>query len=460
MAATTKKHPGASLLLASLICVAPGAGHAEVSAEEAARLGAELTRLGAERDGNADGSIPEWTGGITQPPDDHVAGQFHTDPFAEDEPLFTITAENADEFAEHLSDGHRGLLRTYPETWRMPVYPTHRSASYPEWVTDAVRDNATRARVVLEGRGTVIDSKVSSPFPIPQSGVEVIWNHTMRWRGVFVRRSQGTAAVTRRGNYSVVLSMQEIGLPYGSRTETSLRSRYPNVLFAAKSRLIEPALVAGNGSLVIEPLDQTRSPRKTWTYSQALRRVLRAPHVAYDFPSANSDGLRTVDDVDMFIGPPDRFEWTLRGKRELYVPYNAYRLHGGELRASDILAVGHIEPSLTRYERHRVWVVEGVLQPGKKHIYGRRVYYVDEDSWQILVAELYDHDGQLWRVADAHVVNFYEVPLLWTTLEVYHDLKARRFFATGLDNSRRPPDYAGEGNPREFSPNALSYYVR
>lgn len=447
----------ASVLIAAL---APAQIRAEVSAEEAAQLGADLTRLGALRAGNADGTIPAWTGGIARPPNEYVPGEFHVDPYPGEEPLFTITAENAGEHGSLLSDGHRALLRTYPETWRMPVYPTHRSASYPEWVSEAVRQNATRSQLVLEGRGTVTGSKISSPFPIPKSGVEVIWNHNLRWRGAYIKRSQGSAAVTRGGNYGLVLSIQEVGIPYGSEKETALKRRYPNVLFAIKSRTIQPALLAGNGALVIESIDQTKSPRKAWSYSQALRRVLRTPHVAYDFPGGSSDGLRTIDDVDMFIGPPDRFEWKLSGKRELYVPYNAYRLHSADASPREILAVGHIEPELARYERHRVWVVEGVLAPGEKHVYGRRVYYVDEDSWQILVGELYDREGRLWRVADAHVINYYEVPLIWTTLEVFHDLKDRRFFVNGLDNQRRPPVFAGEGDPREFSPNALSYYVR
>ena len=37
---------------------------AAVSPEEAAKLGTSLTPVGAEKAGNADGSIPAWTGGI------------------------------------------------------------------------------------------------------------------------------------------------------------------------------------------------------------------------------------------------------------------------------------------------------------------------------------------------------------------------------------------------------------
>jgi hypothetical protein len=433
---------------------------AEVPDEQAARLGADLTPLGAERAGNAEGTIPAWTGGITDSPPGYKPGDAHPDPHPGDSILFTITADNWEQHAERLSEGQKALLRAHPESWRMPVYPTRRSASYPEWVYEAVKANAARAEVVLEGKGGVLHAGISSPFPIPRSGVEVIWNHNLRWRGVFVRRSNGVAAVTRRGNYRVVLSVQEIGVPYGSPRETAFKREYPNVMFALKSKIVQPSLRAGDGSLVIEPIDQTKDPRKAWVYTQALRRVLRAPYVAYDFPAPESESLRTVDDVDLFIGPPDRFEWTLLGKRELYIPYNAYRLHGDAVDADDILRKGHINPELARYELHRVWVVEGVLKPGEKHVYSRRVFYVDEDSWQIAVADLYDDKGRLWRVAEAHALNYYEVPVLWKTLDVYHDLKERRYFVSGLDNGRNPPQFAEEGDPREFSPNALTYYIR
>jgi hypothetical protein len=432
----------------------------ESSAEEAKRLGADLTPIGGERAGNTEGTIPEWTGGITAPPPDYDPGGSHPDPFAQDPVLFTIDASNWEQHTSHLTEGQQALLRAHPETWRMPVYRTRRSASYPTWVYDAVMNNAKHARVIMEGKGGVEDASVSSPFPIPKTGVEVVWNHNLRWRGIYVRLSNGLAAVTRRGKYQIILSAQEIGIPYGSPRDTAFRRKYPNIMFAVKSKVIEPALLAGNGSLGIETINQTHDPRKVWTYSQSLRRVVRNPFVAYDFPSANTDNLRTVDDVQLFLGPPDRFEWKLLGKREIYIPYNAYRINSHDVAPKEVLLTHHINPDLTRYELHRVWVVEGQLKSDEKHVYSRRVFFVDEDSWQIAVADLYDIDGKLWRVAEAHAINFYEVPVLWSTLEVYNDLKARRYLVSGLDNEFAPRIFKETADPRSFSPNALTYYIR
>jgi len=444
-------------LTASLVAVT---ALARVSPEEAARLEADLTPLGAERAGNAAGTIPPWTGGITTPPLGYEPGDHHPDPYPEDATLFTVTAANVEKHAAHLSEGQKALLAAYPDTWRMPVYPTHRSASCPNWVYEASKANALTAEVVLEGKGGVLNATITSPFPVPRSGVEVVWNHNLRWRGVHVARSNGVAAVTRLGNYGIILAEQEVGVPYGAPWLTPFKEAYPNVILALKSKIIQPALLVGDGSLIIEPLDQTNDPRKTWTYSQGLRRIVRVPYAAYDFPVPNTENLQTIDDLGLFNGPPDRFAWTLVGKQELYIPYNAYRLHSDQITYSDILRQGHINPELARYELHRVWVVEGTLKPGQRHIYSRRTFYVDEDSWQIVVAESYDKDGQLWRVAEAHLVNYYDVPVLASTVEVYHDLKERRYLATGLDNNRNMYRFSETVDPREFSPNALLYYIR
>jgi hypothetical protein len=437
------------VLLVSTVCCA-----AELSPEH------KLTPIGAEQAGNTAGTIPAWTGGLTTPPKSYRTGYHETDPFPEDEPLLQINASNAAQYAQYLSPGQRALLARYPDTWHMNVYRSRRSASFPDYVYEAIAGNAKSARVLLEGRGGVEGTRVSSPFPAPATGVEVVWNHNLRFRGVRVDRLEGTAAVTRNGRYTLVLARQDWGFPYSVPQSTPFTQRYPNVLLAVKGMVIEPALLSGDGTLVFETINQTDDPRKSWTYPRALRRVIRLPFFGYQIPATNTDGLRTIDDFDLYNGPPDRYEWTLIGKQELYIPYNAYRLHGPQVGHADIVRTGHINPDHARYELHRVWVVEGLLKQGARHIYGRRVFYVDEDSWQIAVADSYNTDGELWRVNEAHAINYYTVPVLWSTLEVYHDLLAGRVLVNGLDNRHRPYRFLSGADPREFSPNALIYYLR
>jgi hypothetical protein len=441
-----------------LIAAAPAAGG--VSEPEAARLGGDLTPMGAERAGSPDGAIPAWTGGLSAPPPGSGAGGRGADPYAGDPILYTVTAADAEARGALLSDGQKALLAAHPESWRMNVYPTRRSAAFPDWVYQLVRENATRASVVSEGKGSVAAARVGPPFPIPKSGVEAVWNHLLRWRGVRIERSEGTAAVTRLGRYRVIISDQVAGFPYAARQADAFGKEYPNVLLAIKARVIAPSRQAGDASLVIEPIDQTRDPRRSWLYNSDLRRVFRVPWIAYDFPAPYSENLRTVDDAWLFNGPPDRFDWGLLGKREMLIPYNAYRLDSGDVGPAEILRQRHIEPGLARYELHRVWVVQGTLKPGEKHVYSRRVFYIDEDSWQIAVAESYDKEGKLWRVNEAHAIQLTHVPVLASTLDVFHDLKEQRYLVNGLDNARNAWRFSQGSDPREFSPNALSYDVR
>ena len=90
----------------------------------------------------------------------------------------------------------------------------------------------------------------------------------------------------------------------------------------------------------------------------------------------------------MFNGAPDRYDWKLIGKKELYIPYNAYRLDSPQLKYSDIIKPGHINRDLTRYELHRVWEVEATLKTGERHIYAKRHFFIDEDTgrlqWSII----------------------------------------------------------------------------
>ena len=439
---------GAALVLG---CVLASPAAAEIPADEIARLGRDLTPLGGERAGNAAGTIPEWTGGITEPPAGYVLGEHHRAPYAGDQPLFVISAANLDEHRERLSIGHQRMLEAY-STFEIPVYQTRRSASVPQRIYDATRSVAATAQLVDDGNG-VGGAAIGIPFPIPGNGLEVIWNHLLRYRGETVECVIGQAAVTRGGDYTMVKYGLEIELRYSlpGMTEEGL----DNTMVLFKQKVLAPARLAGDILLVHETMNQVREPRNAWTYNPGQRRVRRAPNVAYDNPGTTTDGLRTADQFDMFNGAVDRYEWRLLGKREMYVPYNAYKLHSDELAFTDILTPLHVNPEHLRYELHRVWVVEATLREGATHIYKRRTLYVDEDSWQILLADIYDNRDQLWRVSEGHVINYYEKPLIWPTLEVHTDLQAGRYLALGLDNEFSMCTYDVGVTSRDFTPAAL-----
>ncbi|MBA3849931.1 MAG: DUF1329 domain-containing protein [Opitutus sp.] len=443
---------GIRLLLAgsALLACALGAA-AALSPADAARLGHDLTPLGGEKAGNAAGTIPAWDGGITQAPPGYTAGMHHPDPFAADAVQFTLTAANADQYADKLGAGHLALLKAY-NTYKMPVYQTHRSASNPQRIYDATKKNATTASLTEGGNG-ITGSVQGIPFPIPQNGLEVIWNHLTRYRGVAANRSISQAAPQRNGSYTLVDFDDEFLFNYCR--EDAAEANLDNVLLYFKQAVTAPARLAGSILLVHETMDQVKEKRRAWLYNAGQRRVRLAPSIEYDNPGTASDGMRTSDQFDMFNGAPDRYEWKLIGKKEMYMPYNSYKLHSNTLKYDDILKPLHINQDLTRYELHRVWVVDATLKSGTNHIYSRRTFYIDEDSWQVLAVDQYDGRGNLWRVSEAHCINYYDALIFWSTLEVHTDLIAGRYLAIGLDNQSKMYNFGLTRSPQDYTPARL-----
>jgi len=439
-----------SILLFAVLCPL-SAALAGITATEAARLGNDLTPLGGEKAGNADGTIPAWTGGITTPPAGYKVGDHHPDPYKDDPVLFTISAANADKYADKLTAGNLALLKAYSD-YVMPVYATHRSASNPQRIYDATKEHATTAALTEGGNG-ITGTVVGVPFPIPQNGLEVIWNHLTRYRGIAAVRYISQAAPQRNGSYTLVDFQDEFLFNYVR--EGIQEKDLDNVLVYFKQAVTAPARLAGTILVVHETLDQVKEARRAWVYNTGQRRVRRAPNVAYDNPGTAADGMRTSDQFDMFNGAPDRYEWKLIGKKEMYVPYNSYKLHSDSLKYSDILKPLHINQDLTRYELHRVWVVDATLKPGTSHVYSRRTFYVDEDSWQVLAVDQYDGRGQLWRVSEAHCINYYDAQVFWSTLEVHTDLIAGRYLAIGLDNEGKMYDFSLKRTPQDYTPSTL-----
>ena len=441
--------------LAAAILFAQSAWGA-VSPQEAARLGQDLTPLGGEKAGNADGTIPAWTGGIKSAAEagfpNYRSGDHHPDPFASDKPLFTITAANLSQYAARLTEGHKALFKAYPD-YKLIVYPTHRSAASPEHVYEATKRNATSGKLVPDGNG-ITGALGGVPFPIPQSGVEIYWNHVTRWRGLAAALDVGQAPLTASGTYTLVNFKEEFYFQY---YEPGMdEAKMNNILLYFTQETTAPARLAGEILLVQETLDQAKEPRRAWVYNPGQRRVRRAPNVAFDNPGTNADNLRTADQFDMYNGSPQRYDWTIVGKKEMYVPYNAYRLQDPKISYSAMLHRNHLNQDLARYELHRVWIVESKLKAGASHLYSRRTLYVDEDSWQILAVDCYDSRGQLYRVQEGHAMNYYDLPSLWTTLELVMDLSNGRYLALGLQNEEpKSYNFAIKRSPNDYQPSVL-----
>ena len=426
---------------------------AAVSADEAAKLGTSLTPCGAEKAGNAAGTIPAWTGGLAKDAAAVDSRGFLSNPFAGEKPLFTITAQNADQYKDNLTPGQLAMFKRYPDTYRMPVYTTHRSATMPTEVIEATKANALNTNMVQGGNGLEKFS-VANAFPIPKNGLEVVWNHITRYRGGSVKRYVTQATPQTNGSYSLVYFDDEFVFP--NKLKDYDASKPSNVLFYFKQKVTAPSRLAGNVLLVHETLDQIKEPRMAWLYNAGQRRVRRAPQVSYDGPGTAADGLRTSDNLDMYNGAPDRYEWKLNGKKEVYISYNNYELDSPKLKYADIIKAGHINQDVTRYELHRVWHVTATLKAGERHIYAKRDFFIDEDTWQAAAIDHYDGRGNLWRVAEAHSLHYFNKQVPWYSLEALYDLQSGRYLALGMKNEEKQSyEFGSVASSSEFTPAAL-----
>ncbi|WP_188636280.1 DUF1329 domain-containing protein [Halopseudomonas pertucinogena] len=432
-----------------LLAVAAGQAQAKVDAVQAARLGADLTPLGAERAGNAAGTIPEWTGGVT-PPAHYQPGMHHPDPYAGDQPLFRITAEDVERNRNLLAVGLVDLLERNPDYY-VRVFPTRRSASAPQRIYDATRENAEKAELIENGNG-ISGAVAGIPFPIPQNGMEVIWNHILHYKGDQTRFINNQAVVI---NGRANLIKRDRYIYYIYNREGMTPEAMDNTLLYYRYHVTAPAKLSGTSLVVQDPLDQVLTTRRAWRYSPNDRRVRRLPSLAYDSIQPDTSGLATADVVDSYNGAPDRYDWTLVGKREMLVPYNSYAVHQQGIPYDQIVLPKTVNPELLRYELHRVWEVEAKLRTGFSHPYHTRRFYVDEDSWQIVAVDLYDAKDELVGLQESHPINYYDVPMFQATLETLYHLKTGNYFVDGLDNNEPMYDFDYPMSPQDFTPQAL-----
>lgn len=398
-----------TLAVLCLSSLATSTALAAVSPEQAARLGKDLTPIGAEMAGNADGSIPPWNPEGTPTPPNFVPGSDnYVNPYADEKPLYTIDGSNWKEYADLLTVGTQALFEKFGDDgFKIHVYPTHRGTIRPDWYYTNTMKNATDATLVADGQK--IDGNLPGvPFPIPQSGLEVMWNHMIRYgedttleSDVYYVGSNGSPVLsTTSSSVSVFPMYQEENRDkvVGETPFTKLRINYE-----------APARRAGEILLVHEPgADYTEGKgRKAWQYLVGQRRVRLAPAVSFDTPNPGVAGTSTYDDAFIYNGSPERFDWTLIGKKEMIVPAANYdMIFQGSIE--DLLGEKFLDPETIRWEKHRVWVVDSNLKEGKRHLYSRRTFYIDEDSWTAVSGEMYDGRDQLWRVQYNYGANLYD----------------------------------------------------
>jgi len=435
-------------VLTALAAIGPAHG------QTAADLGTNrFTPIGADPRPSNDGEIPSWTGGLASTPagiSGVVRGRTYPDPFAADKPIVQITPANADQYRAKLTDGQYEQLKRIPG-FAMNIYPSRRSCAYPRAVYDWTRNNVGHASLTPSGNG-LVGAQGSFPFPFPKRPEEYIWNHKAGFYGgpAFQTLYSGFL-VNTDGSFDETRSREEPIFP--EMFAPPDRGGFGNTLLDTKVTTLAPARRRGNVLMVHQPLDNDTDNQEGFLYLPALRRTLRGPDVEFDAPDQDSQGLLTIDQRNMFTGSLARYNWRYIGKQVKYVGYNGYKIVGLTDHAKAVDR-NHIKTEYMRYEPHRVYVVEARLKPGARHIYARRVFYIDEDSWYILAADMYDAQGRLWRTAETQLINFYDIPSCLPGVRIDYDLLDSRYYVELWSESYNY-EVPAQLSPAFYSPDVL-----
>jgi hypothetical protein len=388
----------------------------QAQAADPSLLDTTLMPLGGERAGNADGSIPAWTGGLTAPPlPSTTATATHI--FEDEQPLYEVNASNMAQYANLLSEGTKAQITKFGLT--LKVYPSHRTAAAPQYVYDNAKKNVVNAKLdPAGGRLGFTGAYGAIPFPIIDTsdaltaGSQLIWNHLSAWVGF--------SEVTMFAPGMVVISGQPI-LVAGTLSRSFYPYYDPNGSLATFGGYYStahyydkaPGSEVGQETLVWHSTNVSLHPDIVWSLLNGQGRVRKDPNQAFDATNPESNGISSVDEASTFYGNPSQYDWTLVEKKELLVPYNCNKLLF--VNIEDFLKPHFADPELVRWEKHRVWVVDANLHPGERNVNVKRRLYFDEDTYYGLLGEGYDGNGELWK---AYTMYLEVVPSLPGTIEM------------------------------------------
>ncbi|WAH55389.1 DUF1329 domain-containing protein [Pseudomonas silvicola] len=440
--------------LAAYFCAS--SAFAAVPPAEAAKLGGELTEFGAIKAGNQAGTIPAYTGGITTIPAqfDPKAG-FWADPYKDDKPRLRITADNMSQYADQLSEGVKHLLKTNKDYY-LDIYPSHRSIAYPASVLQASKRNALTCKTTNDALAVSPDCRGGVPFPIPTNGNEMMWNKILSYNGQGALFGYGSRNYIVPANGSFVMTSQIRTYTEKPYYQTDRTDRQGNMTLRLYSQTDAPSRKAGEATGYSDFLDPLGNPRKAWSYTPGQRRIKMAPEFSYDTPVSTTGGVMLYDELYLFNGAMDRFDFKLVGKKEMFIPYNNYKMLSPECTPEKKLKPGFVSPECERWELHRVWEVEATLKPGMRHVYKKRTYYFDEDDLTSGMFDGWDQNGTLYRTGYLYSAALYDSKAMFDGAWVIFDFN-KGMYSFQSDVSGGKDFYRNDvKSERELSPESIA----
>jgi hypothetical protein len=417
---------------------------------DVARLGQDLTSAGAEQAASKDGLIPSFEG-ESKPLAGWAYGKVREDSwkYKDEKALFVIDASNVDKYADKLTAGQVQMLKQV-KGYTMPVYLTHRECGLPDFVAQDTKEGAPKASIAKDGWS--LDNAVlpGIPFPVPQTGIEVMWNWLVRYQGVGTEWPTGYTVVSPRPGTSQSIVTRWSQLVYYPWARKGVHSPQDDggLQTGVYYLYADPAALAGQGTVQRYYFSKDTD---TYYYFTGQRRVRRLPAYSYDAPLIGYENQYPADISFVFSGNPDRFDWKIVGKKEVYVPYNAFAMQRFDAKLTDATQAQFVNPNLRRYELHRVWEIEGAVKAGVRHSTPKKTLYVDEDSWLVSVGDDYDAQGKIWKTKENYITPEWEIGTCAPSASIYNDLISGRYvfdetvIGTGKDLKFYPP---GATDPR------------
>ena len=397
----------------SALALIGSTGRARADVSNAASLATTLTPFGAERAGNAAGTIPAWTGGLTQvpagvtwAPDSSLPPDF----FASDAMLYKVDTSNLSQYGSLLSDGVQMLIKN--KGFYINVYPTRRTHALPQWVYDNVASNVTRVtpeggdyRLGFNGAYGGIPFPILSSDPL-QAGAQLLWNHEARFTGSW--QDQNVCGYTVENGVPILVSGQENQYKADYYQRDGNPAGFDHRFYTVLLRQFAPSTVAGGEALGFISANPTVLPNNSWALLQGQGRVRKTPNLVFDTPSSYVDAISNYDEIFGFNGALYKYDWKLLGKREMLIPYNNNKIFS--LAAPPLHKPDFFDPEAVRWELHRVWQVEATLHEAERNVLARRMMYLDEDTSIIALVDSWDSAGNMMRIHQNFNANFPNLP--------------------------------------------------
>jgi len=429
------------------------------TAADPALLTTTLTPFGSERAGNADGSVPAWTGGMASaplPPDQDVNIQIFTD----EKPLYTVSSSNMAQYQDMISPGTQALMQ---KGMTLNVFQTHRTMAAPQYVLDNIAKNVTRAK--LDPRGGRLGFSGAfggKPFPIIDTsdpyvaGAQLIWNHLVSWPGAYSIVEKFSPGFVVANDRMILTNAAKNTYLYPYYDPNGSPETFDGYFLKIHPYNLAPAAAMGQEYVIWQSTNVLEKPDITWGLVNGQGRVRKEPDEAYDTPNSETNGITNLDDATGFLGSPQRYDWNLIGKKEMLIPYNNNAMHFAQ--AQDLVQPGFPNPTFIRWEKHRVWMVEATLHPGERNVTARRVIWCDEDTGAITLADCYDSDGDLYKTIATFNRVIPSAPGVIAGAYVAVNLRSGDYTYTGgiSTGDRTDPEYYTQQAPGVFDPQQMA----